>query len=257
MEKFIINKTNGYQIPCLAEIPPNCRRIIISVHGISRGKDCEIAQALMDFMPQHHFGVLSYDQPGHGGEEAQKEEMTVTSCLDSLAAVEATLRSHYPAAEISYFGSSFGAYILGVYLVRRPHAGKSAFMRGAAVILPQMLIGDVHAEPDPAAMEVLNQRGYIETMVGGKPVRFSKTFLEELRANSLLDMYQQAPPQEVSMAFVHGEKDGIIPASAIQAFAAAHGYPLTLIPGEGHSINGTPQAMKQVLELALQHFSAQ
>jgi alpha-beta hydrolase superfamily lysophospholipase len=255
MEKFIITKPNGWQIPCLAEIPAQCTGIVLSVHGMNSDKACPIAMALMATMPRHGLGVISYDQPGHGSQEAQDEEMTVTSCLNSLAAVEAYARDHYPSARICYFGSSFGAYILGVYLAKYPHAGHAAFMRSAGVILPQMLVGDVHADPDPAAMEVLNRQGYIETLVAGRPVRFTKTFLEELRANSMIDMYRETPPADVSLAFVHGQEDAVVPVAAIQAFAAAHAYPLTVIPGEGHSINSTPEAVDRVLELAYKHFT--
>jgi hypothetical protein len=41
-----------------------------------------------------------------------------------------------PEAEICYFSSSFGAYITLIYLTTREHRGKKAFLRSAAVNMP-------------------------------------------------------------------------------------------------------------------------
>ena len=70
----------------------------------------------MEMLPPQGFGVIAYDQPNHGSEEAAREDLSIEACLDSLARVEEYLTERYPDKEICYFGSSFGAYILGIYL---------------------------------------------------------------------------------------------------------------------------------------------
>ena len=127
-------------------------------------------------------------------------------------------------------------------------------MRCAAVIFPQMIVGDVHAEPDPEAMKILNMQGYIETVIDGQKVRFLKEFLEELKANSMIDIYGEAAPDNVEFSFVHGEKDAVVPVQPVKSFAEKHGYPIAVIPDEGHSINYSPSSQAIVAGMAYDFF---
>lgn len=254
MVKFVIEKENGQCVPCVADIPENCTKIIILIHGLSSSKESENASYMMKYFTEKGVGAVAYDQPGHGMEEAANEALLLKNCLDSLAFVEKYLRGKYPDAEICYFGSSFGGYVLGIYLARKLNSGRKAFMRCSAVIFPQMIVGDVHAEPDPEAMEFLNRQGYIDAMVDGQSVRFLKEFLEELKANSMIDIYNEALPDNVEISFVHGEKDSVVPAHAVKAFAEKHGYPIVIVPDEGHSISNSLNSPAIVANMAYEFF---
>lgn len=254
MDKFIIEKENTHCIPCIADIPKNCTKIVILLHGLSSSKESENASYMMKFFAEKGIGTIAYDQPGHGTEDAAREILLLGNCLESLSAVEKYVVEKYPGAEICYFGSSFGGYVLGIYLARKLNAGRKAFMRCAAVIFPQLIIGDVHAEPDPEAMKILNQQGYIDATVDNKKVRFCKEFLEELKANSMIDIYNEALPDHVEFLFVHGEKDSVVPVQAAKAFAEKHGYPIVIVPGEGHSISDLPDSPAMVAGMAYDFF---
>lgn len=255
MNKFTINKKNGYKIPCISEIPEDSEKIVIVIHGMCSSKESANATYLMDFLPERGIGVIAYDQPGHGDEDAASEELRVGNCIDSLRSVENYIKEEYPDAEICYFGSSFGGYILGLYLARRLNSGNKAFMRCAAVIFPQMILGDLDAEPDPDVMKVLETKGYIEVELGiEKPARFTLGFFEDLKENDLLTLYDEAPPENVKLHFAHGQKDPVVPAGAVKAFAEKHGYPIDIIPDEGHSINDHPESPEYVARLAYDLF---
>lgn len=254
MVKFVIEKDNGQCIPCIADIPDSCTKIVLLIHGLSSSKESANASYMMKFFAEKGIGVIAYDQPGHGMEEAAKESLLLKNCLDSLASVEKYLIEKHPDAEICYFGSSFGGYVLGIYLARKLNSGHKAFMRCSAVIFPQMIIGDVHAEPDPEAIKVLNAQGYIDAIVDGQKVRFLKEFLEELRANSMIDIYNEALPDNTEISFVHGEKDSVVPARTTKDFAEKHGYPIVIIPDEGHSISNSPNSPEMVANIAYEFF---
>lgn len=254
MDQFVIQKENKHCIPCIAEIPENCRKVIILLHGLSSSKESENALFMMNFFAEKGIGTIAYDQPGHGTGEAAHEDLLLKNCLKSLSAVEKYVTEKYPGAEICYFGSSFGGYVLGIYLTRRLNKGRKAFMRCAAVIFPQLVIGDVHAEPDPEAVKILNRQGYIETTIDNQKVRFLKGFLEELKANSMIDLYDEALPENVELSFVHGEKDPVIPVCAVKAFAEKHGYPFVIVPNEGHSISNSPNSPAFVADVAYKFF---
>lgn len=254
MVKFVIQKENMECIPCIADIPDNCTKIILLIHGLSSSKESENASYMMKYFAEKGIGVVAYDQPGHGTEEAANESLLLKNCLGSLAAVERYLVENYPDVEICYFGSSFGGYVLGIYLARKLNSGRKAFMRCAAVIFPQMIVGDVHAEPDPETIKFLNMQGYIDAMVDGQNVRFLKEFLEELKANSMIDIYNEELPDHVELSFVHGEKDSVVPVHTTKAFAEKHGYPIVIVPDEGHSISDSPSSPAIVADIAYEFF---
>ena len=92
MEKTLLQKQDGRAVPCIAEFPSDpadLRKLVIVIHGYDSSKESENAANLMRILPGKGFGVIAYDQPNHGTEEAAAEELTVENCLDSLATVEA------------------------------------------------------------------------------------------------------------------------------------------------------------------------
>ena len=53
---------------------------------------------------------------------------------------------------------------------------------------------------------------------------------------------------------MHGEKDPVIPACAVKAFAKKHGYPFVIVPNEGHSISNSPNSPAFVADVAYKFF---
>ena len=221
MEKTLLQKHNGHAIPVIAEIPDDLRKLVIVIHGYDSSKESENAANLMRILPGKGYGVFAYDQPHHGSEQAAEEELTVENCLDSLACVEDYLAERFgtdaDGPEICYFGSSFGAYITCIYLATRPHRGRKAFLRCAAVNFPEL------AEEAGA---------------------------EDVYLPDLFEMYEQRKPEDVEMAFAHGESDSTVDVEAAISFTKRFGYPITVFPGEEHTISDFPESPIRVAELA-------
>ncbi|MGI6206226.1 MAG: alpha/beta hydrolase [Anaerovoracaceae bacterium] len=255
MKHFKITKENGCVVPCISEIPDGCGKIVIMIHGICSSKESESVKFIMGYMPQRGIGVVAYDQPGHGSEEAENEELRVGSCLDSLEAVEKYVRREYPSAEICYFGSSYGGYILGLYLKKRKHSGKKAFMRCSAVVFPQMVLGDPDSEPDPHSIQELDEKGCVTVdLKTGDTAEFTKGFLEDLRQNDLAALFRESLP-DADLAFVHGENDSVVPAGAVKSFAEEFGFPITVVPDEGHTISDHERSPYITAEKAYELFT--
>lgn len=221
MEQILLKKSNGQEVPCIAEFPEGLRKLVLVIHGYDSSKESENAANLMRMLPQKGFGVIAYDQPNHGGAQAAEEKLTIDNCLDSLACVEDYLAQRFPGVEICYFGSSFGAYILGIYLVQRQHRGHNAFMRCAAVNFPQLNIDERAKALEPV---------------------------------DLFCLFEHDRPDEVRFAFAHGECDSSVPVSAAIAFTEQFGYPLTVFPGEEHPICTDPASPIRIAELAAELF---
>ena len=238
MEKILLTKPNGHQIPCIAEFPADMRKVVIVIHGYDSSKESENAANLMRILPGKGFGVIAYDQPNHGSEQAAEEQLSIDACLDSLAQVEQYLTERFRTAgqpgapappEICYFGSSFGAYILGIYLATRGEKGTNirdgeaikAFMRCAAVNFPELEIDERAKSLEPV---------------------------------DLFELFDHAKPENVQMAFAHGECDSSVPVRAAVDFAERYGYPITVFPGEEHPICTYPASPGKVAELAVALF---
>ena len=226
MERILLTKKNGHQIPCIAEFPADLQKLVIVIHGYDSSKESANAASLMRILPGQGFGVIAYDQPGHGSEQAAAEALSIDACLDSLERVEEYLTERYPDTEICYFGSSFGAYILGIYLAERrgPCAGRKAgggkrkaFMRCAAVNFPELDLDERAKALEPV---------------------------------DLYRLFDEAGPEDVEFAFAHGECDSSVPVGAAEGFAKRYGYPITVFPGEEHPICTYPEDPVKVAALA-------
>ena len=221
MEKFLLTKQNGHKVPCIAEFPADMRKVVIVIHGYDSSKESMNVENLMEILPPKGFGVIAYDQPNHGSEEAAAEELSIDACVDSLACVEDYVAERFEGKEVCYFGSSFGAYILGIYLTTRPHRGNKAFMRCAAVNFPEL-------DLDERAKAI-------------EPV-------------DLYRLFDDTDLDEVEIAFAHGECDSSVPVAAAVDFAERYGYPITVFPGEEHPICTYPESPGKVAELAIELF---
>ncbi len=262
-ESLVLPRADGGRIPVLVSLPADedgrpaaVQRVVLIVHGMGSSKEAASSEYYRLFFNQAGLGAVLYDQPGMGGAEAAEEDIRVAPSLDSLAAVERYARDRFPEADLVYFGSSYGAYITGLYVRTRPHLGRRAFFRSGAVIFPEMITGGPGAQVDPKAQAALDARGYLEVDLGADaPLRFVKGFLEELMdpAYDLLTLYREALP-DVPIAMAHGDQDPEVPPAHAKAFAEAFGIPFTMIPGEGHSLCSHPETPAKVGQLALDWF---
>lgn len=284
IKKVILTKENEFQVPCLFNIPENCEKVVIIIHGICSCKESDNATFLLNYMPQNGIGAIAYDQPAHGSQEAAREELRIKNCLDSLAEVEKYIIKNYPGKEVCYFGSSFGAYILGLYLALRKHQGTRAFMRCAAVNFPDLILKNPASASLIPEFELLKPGETKDLDLGlGDTVKVGSGFFTDIRKYSLIDIYNENLPKDttldfthsipdlkntkpdfacsisdlknVKLEFAHGALDPVVSLAAVKEFTSAHGYPLTIFAGEEHSISNLPDSPAKVAKLALDHFS--
>lgn len=252
LQNFTLGKSNGYLVPCLTEMPKTPEGIVIMIHGFESSKECRSGQLLLRRLPPAGFGVICYDQPGHGTAEARQERVRIGACMDSLARVEAYCAKQYPGLPVYYFASSYGAYLVLLYVSKRRHKGTKLFMRSAAVNMPDLFF---KADPDPRMVRDLKTKGYFTpNMELGNPVKVSKGMLEDLRANDLPTVFAAADHRDMAFEMVHGEEDAVIPASKAKAFADRFDIPITVMAGQGHSIWETPDAPEKVADLAIDFY---
>ena len=257
MNSSKILKENGHVIPVIVEVPEEADSVVIMVHGFTSSKECPTGQLLLRRMPEAGIGVVLYDQPGHGEEEAKEEPFRIENCMDSLAAVEKYVRTNWPEKEVFYFASSYGAYLTGLYLGRREHSGTRLLMRSGAVIMPWLFLGAPGSDPDPATLKELDEKGYLMLgMPGTKQIKVPRGMFEDmmLPENDLFGNFGESDHGNTRVAMVHGEKDQVVPVQFARQFAEKYHLPITVFEGQGHSLSDDPACPDKVADLAIEFF---
>ena len=252
MEEFSIKKENGFFVSCAKEIPDQPKAIVIVIHGFSSSKESSTYRRLLKRLPAAGLGVICIDLPGHGIHESADEILRIPGALDSIEATEAYVRRHWPDSEIYYFGSSFGAYLTGLYISLREHSGRKAFWRSAAVNMPDLLQIEDPTKEERQMLAQLETRGYFDLDMGlGNPVRICREFYEELPQYDLFEIFDASHSGEHRIAMAHGREDTVIDPKAAERFAQKYSIPVTWFEGEGHSLSNRKETPDEVIDLAI------
>ena len=256
MENFGIKKSSGSIVSCVREIPLFPKGIVIAVHGFTSSKESVTYRLLLDRLPSAGFGVICIDLPGHGTEESAKELLRIPGAIDSIEAAEKYALQEYPGCDIFYFASSFGAYLTGLYISTREHAGRRAFWRSAAVNMPDLFHSEVPTETEKKMLKELETKGYFDTdMDLHSPVRITREMYNDLLQNDLFEIFDAGRFGKHRISMAHGREDDVISPEAAEAFAGRFGIPITWFPGEGHSLSNDPSTPDRVVDLAISLYS--
>ena len=169
----------GYEIPCTFSIGRENTKVCVVAHGFGSSKESPTVQMLLKALPEQGIGVAAFDFPAHGESRVDGEYLRIPNCTADLADVEALARTLAPGAEITYFGSSFGAYTTLIYLSGLPGGGRRAFFRSAAVCMPALF-----RRPTKAQAEAMERDGFLilgEDYGCARPLKLTQAFLAALR----------------------------------------------------------------------------
>ena len=251
MTHEMLQTRQGYGVPCLHDIRGGEDLVCVVAHGFGSSKESPTAQLLLQGLPARGIGAAAIDFPIHGESPDDAPPLRLAYCFDALAAAEAKARALAPKARVVYFGSSFGAYTTLLYLAGRPHAGNRAFLRSAAVCMPELFHHRTEAEE--AQLQAL---GYVvlgEDYGYARPLKLTRGFFDDLDSHDLFALWR---PEEAALEMVHGELDETIPLAEARRFAGKFSVPLTVVPGGDHRLS-LPGAPELVLERAAAFFLAE
>ena len=252
MQDFTITKQDGNVISCVREIPDHFDGIVIAVHGFTSSKESSTYRRILSRMPEAGFGAICLDLPGHGTSESLKESLRIPGALDSIEAVERYAMEMYPGSDIFYFGSSFGAYLIGLYISTREHTGRKAFWRSAAVNMPKLFHTETPSETELQQLEELRTQGYFDvTMEQHRSVRITQAMYDDLLQNDLFERFDPDRFGKHRIDMAHGTEDAVISPDAARRFAERFGIPVTWFEGDGHSLSGDPSTPDKVIDLAI------
>lgn len=236
-------KQGAFQVPGLNAVDGE-RKVVLMAHGFGSEKRGHTPLFMTKGLKQAGFGVYGFDFPAHGDSLLNGDQLTMENCVESYAAAEARARELAPDAELFYFGSSFGAYTTILYLATRPHQGRKAYLRSAAIDMPQ-LIWKI-AEEDA----VFQRDGYCNLTEYNRPLKLTRAFCEDLNRHDVFALYQTGMAQ---LRMIHGERDSTASPEAARKFAREKGAELIMVPGAEHRLM-EPGNPERALQAAIDFF---
>jgi alpha/beta superfamily hydrolase len=245
MRRESLQGKNDYKIPCISYLNKNNEKVVIISHGLGSSKESPTAKAVSSALIDLGIGTIAFDFPAHGDSPVDGEYFSIKNCLDDLAIVESYVNEQLPDAQISYFSSSFGAYINLIHLATRPHLGIKSFLRCAAVDLP----GIFRKETTPEIENQLNTQGYIVLDKNyHRPLKITKQFCEDLEKHDLFELYK---PSNTELLMIHGNEDETASVLDARRFSKQFGIKLIEVKGADHQFK-IPGGMKQVIDTAIE-----
>lgn len=233
----------GRLIPCAHTLTGKEKQVILIFHGFGSSKESPTVKMLEEHLPQKGMGTFAIDFPAHGESPADGASLTLENCLSDMSAAEQEVKRLAPGAEIGYFGSSFGAYMTLLYLAAGKGTGKRAFLRSAAVEMPDIL----RSRAGEAGKQLLEQQGYLMADEGYvRPLKLVQELFDELDENNVFDKYKKGIAR---LRMVHGTKDEEASFEAAERFARMAGAEFTAVEGGDHQLS-RPGMPERVLELA-------
>lgn len=250
---MIVTKPDGSRISCIMKLPEHMKGIVIAIHGFSSSKECATFQVLERKLPPAGLGMIGIDLPGHGRDVSYEETLRIEGCKNSIEAVEAYIRSHFPEMPIYYFASSFGAYITGLYMSTREHAGRKAFFRSAAVNMPSLFIKEDPNEEEREKLKKLETDGFFFHSLDDQhqPVKITREFYRDLEENDLFEIFDPDRYGHNQFFMAHGTEDTVIDPGRAKEFSERFHVPIRFFEHEGHSLGGAADTPDLVAELAV------
>ena len=256
METLVLKKRDGNMVSCVAEIPDPVKGIVIAIHGFSSSKECPTYQVLLEKLPPAGLGMIGIDLPGHGRAESYRETLRLEGCMNSIAAAEEYIRGIYPDKPVYYFASSFGAYVTGLYISTREHAGRKAFFRSAAVNMPSLFIKENPDEEEREKLRQLETEGYYWHSLDDQhqPVRITRELYGDLEENDLFQIFDPDRFGHNEIYMAHGAEDTVIDPGKAEEFARKYRLPMRFFEHEGHSLGNAPETPGLVADLAVSFY---
>lgn len=218
----------GHSVPAWHNIKGDERLVLLVCHGFCSEKHSGTPHLLAEALADLGIAVLAMDFPGHGEHPLDGDGLTVANCLADVKAAEAYIQQLAPLAEIGYFGSSFGGYILLLFAALCQPVGSRLMLRSGAVDMPQIFRADT-TEQQWAELEA---QGWYE-LGWDRKLRIYPPLYDDFDAHDAFISYQ---PGMMRLMMVHGTEDAEVPYASAQRFAAEKGALLITVEGGGHRL---------------------
>jgi uncharacterized OsmC-like protein/fermentation-respiration switch protein FrsA (DUF1100 family) len=179
-ERFDFPNAAGQKLAALLDRPPGePRAYALFAHCFTCGKDVHAAKRIAEGLTALDIAVLRFDFTGLGSSEGEFANTTFSSNVADLVAAANELRRTRSAPAI-LIGHSLGG---------------TAVLAAASDVPEARAVVTIAAPSDPThvkglfahRLEEIGAKGEVEAVLGGRPFRISRAFVDDLAEHRLLD----------------------------------------------------------------------
>lgn len=161
--------------------------IFIFCHGFCSGKGSNSVKVVANMLLECGIPSISFDFPGHVDSVQGTDKLKVDICISYINSVVDYVKEKYGEdIKISFYGISFGAYILLNKLIGDVSNYENIILRSPAINMKDILVDSLLKEP----FEQYRKCGRAKAGHGGK-IEVSYSFYEDLESHNLYDNYKE------------------------------------------------------------------
>lgn len=154
--------------------------VVIGVHGFAGDKESSVLVTLAEKLNKQGKALLTFDLPSHG-ENDKSKVLNLTECVESVGKILEYVKQEYPNIQISFFSTSFGAFLTLSYLSENKEKLHKVILRAPAIYMGEVLENVILPEHNVAVNELKN----IVNLGYEAPLLVDDRFLIDLKNNSL------------------------------------------------------------------------
>ena len=231
---------DGIRLSAELEKPgdPDCRRIVILLHGFSSAKDRPHNLLAAKAMRGAGFATLRFDLYGHGESDGEFRKHTLFKWIgNTMTVIDAVREMGYTDIRLS--GHSQGGLAAALVAGMEPDRISGLILRAPAFLIPGCcregnLLGYT-IDPDhiPDSFPVIKG-----LTLDGNYIRVAQT----IRVEDFVDRYQGP------VLILQGDEDSEVPLDSVRPFAERYGNcTLKVIAGESHHFDRHPEEMQRII----------
>ena len=175
------------------------KQVVIGVHGFCGDKESSVLIALAEKLNNNGGVLITFDLPFHG-ENSNTSSIDLCACINSIGKVLSYAKLHYKDLPISFFSTSFGAYLTLVYLSKHDEHLNKIILRAPAINMSETLKNIIQNEKEITIDELKNQPidfGY------GNSLIIDYKFLADLTNMNLMNL----PTTQNNLFVLQGKLD--------------------------------------------------
>lgn len=160
------------------------KQVVIGVHGFCGDKESSVLVALAEQLNKTGGVLVTFDLPYHG-ENTNTSPIDLNTCINSIGIILSYVKKLYKNMPISFFSTSFGAYLTIVYLSNHDEKLSKIILRAPAIFMGETL-KHILLDENKISLETLKSNpvvfGYEKTLT------ITYKFLNDLMNLNLADL---------------------------------------------------------------------
>jgi len=223
-QKLQFTNAEGQELAARLELPVDRHphAYALFAHCFTCTKNLSAVRNISRALAQKGFGVMRFDFTGLGESEGDFADTNFSSNIQDLVAAARFLEEEYGTPKL-LIGHSLGG---------------AAVLRAAYELEAVEAVATIGAPFDPEHVshlfseseETINEQGYAEVKIGGRPFTVKKQFLEDIQTNKMIDRIKEL---DKALLIMHSPQDLVVAVDNAAKIYKAAWHPKSFISLDG------------------------